>query len=69
MPGMNDFTFYDELKKKDNKVKICFLTASEMYREEVREKDYCALSNDIFIQKPISTDDLIKEINNKIYST
>ena len=43
-----------------------FLTASEMYREEIREVGYCALKKDLFLQKPISNEDLLKEIDNKI---
>jgi CheY-like chemotaxis protein len=69
MPCMDGFELYEELKKIDPDVKVCFLTASEMYHEEVREKDYSNLSNDVFIQKPILTDDLITEINKKIDST
>ena len=69
MPCMDGFELYEELKKIDPDVKVCFLTASEMYHEEVREKDYCNLSNDVFIQKPISTDNLISEVNKKINST
>ena len=40
-----------------------------MYHEGAREKDHSDLSNDVFIQKPILTDDLITEINKKIDST
>jgi DNA-binding NtrC family response regulator len=69
MPCMDGFELYEELKKIDPDVKVCFLTASEMYHEEVREKDYSNLSNDVFIQKPILTDNLITEINKKINST
>jgi CheY-like chemotaxis protein len=69
MPCMDGFELYEELKKIDPAVKVCFLTASEMYHEEVREKDYSNLSNDVFIQKPILTNDLITEINQKINST
>ena len=29
MPKMDGFELYDELKKKDTAVKVCFLTASE----------------------------------------
>jgi hypothetical protein len=39
-----------------------------MYREESREGKYSDLDNDLFIQKPIPTDDLIIKINNKISS-
>jgi DNA-binding NtrC family response regulator len=69
MPCMDGFELYEELKKIVPDVKVCFLTASEMYHEEVREKDYSNLSSDIFIQKPILTDNLITEINKKINST
>ena len=69
MPRMDGFELYEGLKKIDPDVKVCFLTASEMYHEEVREKDYSNLCNDVFIQKPILTDNLITEINKKINST
>jgi CheY-like chemotaxis protein len=68
-PCMDGFELYEELKKIDPDVKVCFLTASEMCHEEIREKDYSNLSNDVFIQKPILTDNLITEINKKINST
>ena len=68
MPKMDGFVLYEELKKTDPGVKICFLTASEMYHEEMRGVEHCALNKDLFLQKPISTDNLIKEINNKINS-
>jgi hypothetical protein len=40
-----------------------------MYHEEIREVEHCALNKDLFLQKPISTDDLIREVNKKINST
>ena len=66
MPKMDGFVFYERLKTIDPAVKVCFLTASEMYREEVREAEHCALNKDLFLQKPISNEDLIREINKKI---
>ena len=68
MPKMDGFQLYESLKKIDPDVKVCFLTASEMYYGEMRELDHCALNKDVFLQKPISTDDLIKEVNKKINS-
>ena len=68
MPKMDGFVLYERLKTIDPGVKVCFLTASEVYREEIREEEHCALNKDLFLQKPISTDDLISEINNKINS-
>ena len=63
MPNMDGFELYEKIKKKDDKVKICFLTASESYYEEFRKKEYSALDKDLFIKKPIDNDDLLKEVN------
>ena len=68
MPKMDGFVLYEQLKKVDPGVKVCFLTASEMYHEENRGIEHCALNKDLFLQKPISTDDLIMEVNRKINS-
>jgi DNA-binding response OmpR family regulator len=68
MPKMDGFVLYERLKTIDPGVEVCFLTAGEVYREEIREEEHCALNKDLFLQKPISTDDLIREINNKINS-
>ena len=69
MPKMDGFVLYERLKTIEPGVKVCFLTAGEMYREEVREEEHCTLNKDLFLQKPISTDNLIREINKKINST
>ena len=63
MPKMDGFELYDEIKKMDNKAKVCFLTASEMYYKNSRRKKYCSLDKDLFIQKPIANEDLVQEIN------
>ena len=68
MPKMDGFQLYEGLKKIDPDLKACFLTASEMYHENRRGLAHCALNNDLFLQKPISTDDLVKEVNKKINS-
>ena len=63
MPKMDGFQLYDEIKKKDHKAKVCFLTASELYYEEFRKKEYCALDRDLFIRKPIDNEELLKEVS------
>ena len=63
MPKMDGFELYHEIKKKDDNAKACFLTASELYYEEFRKKEYCALDRNLFIQKPIDNEDLVKQIN------
>jgi DNA-binding response OmpR family regulator len=62
MPSMDGFTLYEELKKEDNRAKICFLTASEMYYEESRKVKHRSLDKDLFIRKPITTEELIERI-------
>jgi DNA-binding NtrC family response regulator len=68
MPKMDGFELYEELKKVDPDINVCFLTASQMYHEEIREEKHSVLDNELFIQKPVSIDDLIRKINNKINS-
>jgi CheY-like chemotaxis protein len=69
MPKMDGFQLYERLKKIDPDLKACFLTASEMYHENRRGSAHCALNKDLFLQKPISINDLIMEVNKKINST
>ena len=66
MPKMDGFELYHEIKKIDNDANVCFLTASELYYEELRKKEYCALDRNLFIRKPIENEDLVKEINKMI---
>jgi two-component system response regulator ChvI len=62
MPKLDGFELYQEIKKKDNNANICFLTASELYYEEFRKKEYCAIDRNLFIRKPIQNDELVKQI-------
>jgi DNA-binding response OmpR family regulator len=68
MPKMDGFKLYDEIKKKDQKAKVCFLTASELYYKEFRKKEYDAIDKTLFIQKPIQNEELLKEVNRRISS-
>lgn len=67
MPDMNGFDLYEEVKKIDNKVKVCFLTAfGEGYTEEFGRR-FPSSSPDInFIRKPIRVNDLVKKVNEMI---
>jgi DNA-binding response OmpR family regulator len=68
MPKMNGFELYDEIKKKDWKAKVCFLTASELYYEEFREGEYNVIDKNLFIRKPIGNEELLKEVDRIINS-
>ena len=65
MPKMDGFELYLKIKEKDPTVKICFLTASEMYYEKFRKarSEFGRLiGEDCFIQIPIKNDDLIRKL-------
>ena len=68
MPKMDGFLLYDEIKNKDHKAKICFLTASELYYEEFRKRDYNAIDKNLFIRQPIGNEELLIEVNRRISS-
>ena len=63
MPQMDGFELYEELKRNDSEIKICFLTASEMYYEKYIKHEYDPMDRDLFIQKPISNKELVERIN------
>jgi CheY-like chemotaxis protein len=65
MPKMDGFELYTKIREKDSKVKICFLTASEMYYEKFRKTRSefgKIIGEDCFIQKPIKNEDLVKKL-------
>lgn len=71
MPKMDGFELYDRIRQKDRNTKICFLTASEMFYESLRQARNLlgdVLGEDHFIQKPSKTDQLIRRINDLIDS-
>ena len=63
MPGVNGFELYRQIKKRDDKVKVCFLTAGEMDYEQFRKELIPELDKNCYIQKPIDNETLIKRIN------
>jgi DNA-binding response OmpR family regulator len=63
MPGLDGFELYKKVKELDKNVTICFLTASEMYYEKFRDKEYSFLDKELFIHKPIENEELIKKLN------
>jgi DNA-binding response OmpR family regulator len=63
MPYMNGFELYKEIKKIDDKVKVCFLTAGEIDYEQFKGQLFPVLDENCFIQKPIQNETLIKRLN------
>ena len=65
MPNMNGFELYKHIKKIDDKVKTCFLTAGEMDYEQFRNELIPALDKNCYIQKPIETEMFHNKFNSK----
>jgi len=65
MPKVDGYELYDKIRKIDDKVKVCFLTASERYKEEHRPS-FLSSGSTSFLIKPITVDDLVKKVNEMI---
>ena len=56
MPKMNGFELYNEIRKIDDKVPVCFITAFDIEKQDV----------ECLIRKPIVIGDLVKRVRAKI---
>jgi two-component system catabolic regulation response regulator CreB/two-component system response regulator ChvI len=76
MPQMNGFELYQKLRKKAaegegedkkdiNNIKICFITAYEVYYETLK-KEFPGLNVGCFINKPIEIKDLVNRIREEL---
>jgi DNA-binding response OmpR family regulator len=61
MPDLNGFALYREIKKLDKKVKVCFLTAGEIYYG-ANSNIFSSLPANRFIRKPIENKELMMRI-------
>ena len=64
MPKINGFELSKKLIDKDKNVKVCFITAYELYYDSLK-KDYPTLDVGCFIQKPTAIDELVKHVCTK----
>jgi two-component system response regulator ChvI len=60
MPEMNGIDLCKEIRKLDNSVRICFLTAFDSRYEEFRRYSEC------FIRKPITIDNLVEKVKKEL---
>jgi len=63
MPGLNGFALYRQMKKIDPALTVSFLSAFEIHPEEFK-KVFPSMANSVIaiIKKPLTINDLIKEI-------
>ena len=67
MPAMNGFELYDKIKKLDNKVKVCLISAYDVDYDALREQFprlelYCMLPKNV-IRMPIQIAKLIERMS------
>jgi two-component system catabolic regulation response regulator CreB/two-component system response regulator ChvI len=68
MPKMNGFELYQEIEKMDNKAKVCFITAFEVYYNSLREL-FPTVKVDCYIKKPVTTDELVQRIKSELVAS
>ena len=67
MPKMSGFELYKRLQRIDHKVRICFITAFELYFDEF-QRIFPKLKVECFVRKPVSIDVLAKIIKEELHS-
>ena len=69
MPQMDGFNLYEEIRKLDDRVKVCFITAFDINYRALRAVFPNANSIediDCFIKKPVSVEDLVEHIEGEL---
>src|SRR5919202_486031 len=61
MPKMNGIELYNELRKINKKLKVCFITAFDVQKEDLNTLSVLN-GNPVIIRKPIGIADLVKKV-------
>jgi DNA-binding response OmpR family regulator len=68
LPGMNGFSLYTKIKKLDDKVRICFLTAADKAYYENLKKHYSSINENCVIHKPVDNESLLELIKSVLWT-
>jgi CheY-like chemotaxis protein len=66
MPVLNGFELCKKIREVDKTLQTTFITASEVYYEQLRRESYPELTSDAninYVQKPIANEELIRLVN------
>lgn len=67
MPKLNGFELYREIRKIDDRIKICFMTAYDIQNEKLDEVlPTLDSAKPLVVRKPIRIDDLVAKINSEL---
>ena len=62
MPKIDGIEFFNRIDKEDDKVKVCFFSASEQLTSNVKDKFRNSPDRFLFISKPISIPEMTSRI-------
>ncbi len=62
MPEIDGFDLYKKIREIDSRVKICFLTATEFFHEQIRKEHGLDFKQETFLRKPIEIENLVYSI-------
>jgi DNA-binding response OmpR family regulator len=62
MPQIDGIELFNRIYKEDDKVKVCFFSASESLTSSLENKFHNSPDKFLFISKPISIPEMIKQI-------
>jgi DNA-binding response OmpR family regulator len=62
LPAMNGFSLYEKIKKLDDRVRICFLTAADKAYYEILKKHHPSVNENCVIHKPVDNESLLRII-------
>jgi DNA-binding response OmpR family regulator len=63
MPVFNGFLLYQKIRKTDSRIKLCFLTATEYFYEQIREEQgFGHFKQELFLRKPIQIEEFVYTI-------
>ena len=68
LPGMNGFSLYTKIKKLDDEVRICFLTAADKAYYENLKKHYSSIKENCVIHKPVDNESLLELIKSVLWT-
>ena len=65
MPGLGGFELYNEIKKIDKKVRVCFVDGQPLDYGALKE-EFPLLETERLIPKPVAVSDLIKRLETEL---
>ena len=65
MPKMTGFELYREIRKIDPKVRVCFITAFEIYFDEFK-KIFPKIHVSCFVRKPVTVKELARLVREEL---